>query len=291
MKDLRPATVVLLIALLAGSTQAVPPPVPLEDRVADSHVVIVGKVMKIHKGVTHPAVPGHVPMHVAVTRILKGPADIKEVVILYRKPPEDTNRGPIARHTQGPGSAGYAVGHAQIWFLNPVAPDAYVEDLTWWPVAVGQTDVVAAVVAALADPAGVVTNPETPARTRLAGAYLLVRKALPEDRLPFLTTYAGETAKTVRDTKGYRLLEPELADAAARVAISLFAQDADNNPLGPRVIARKTLEKLTCPVHRLAPRRAQPRLEENERLRLWTQAVTKWWADNKGGLKLYVPDE
>lgn len=289
MKGLTLAAVVMLMCLLAASTHAIPPPFPLEDRVADSQVVLVGKVTKIDEGVTHPALPGSVPIHVAVTGILKGPADIKEVIVLWEKPPDNVDRAPVARLIQGARPGRYEIGHTQIWFLNPVAEDAYLEDLTWWQVPADQADVVAAAVAALNDPT-LLTNPEAPARTRLAAAYLLVRKALPENLLPSLTTQTGGTPNTVRDTKGWRLLDPELVDAAARVAIAAFADDTKDDPLGPRVIVRKTLEKLTCPVYQLAPPRTHVQLEEGARRRLWTQAVTKWWDDNKGGIKLYVPD-
>ena len=106
-----------LAVATASAIQAIPPPTPIDERIAQSDLVIVGELAKIDNGLGI----------VKVLRVLKGPADVKEVDV-SGVTGKDVDRGPITPVVQG-GRPTYRQGEKLIWTLKVVKPAVPQEPL------------------------------------------------------------------------------------------------------------------------------------------------------------------
>jgi hypothetical protein len=295
--------------LLVGTSEAVlalPPPMSLEDRVADSEWVVAGRITKIADDVPANRPHGLVRCVVKVTRVFKGPADLKEVRVLCRKPTERPAApgGGIVAVAMGSAFRRVEVGHEAIWMLVPhPMGHKFYKELFYHPVHDQDTpEAVASTVAAAADPSKVLKDNAAPKRQRLSAAYLLLRKAVPENSLPLKKSEAVEGGAAVkkqgvRDTTGLELLDARVLDSAVQTALTFFPSMKNDPWPGEHGLARKTLDKVGCPVGELMPQRKQRRRRTREQARRdaeehrmkWAASIRKWWNENKAKIKLYVP--
>jgi hypothetical protein len=290
---------VAVAGLLAAQAAALSvPDVPLEDRLAACDVVAVGEVTKVDPGSGTPGGPDFVrpTMTVMLTQVLKGPADLKEVrmpYIVMRPPPPGGQRV-------------YEVGDTEVWQLkkSESTEGYYVNAFRHFFEPRDRAPVIAAVLSGLKDPKAAVDAPEKAdataeeaalaARSRLSGAYCLVRGGKPETRFPHVESKSDE--KPLRDTRGYLPLAPELVNRAMTLAIASFASTEESEA----ELAQRIMEQLGCPLGSLRPttqvrsddeNRQYPTPEHRQAMREdWSKAITAWWAREKDNLRFYVPD-
>jgi len=311
---LRQITLCLLAAVLsaaaASAALAIPPPWPIDERIAQSDLVVVGEVAKIDNGLGT----------VKVLRVLKGPADVKEVEVSGITGKE-VNRGPVAPMPQG-GRPTYSEGEKLVWTLKlvkPAAPEGpaplgtappapgaeprakplYEIVCFWWKEPADRADDVAGIVAAQANPAPRLRQLDEAVapRTRLAAAYALLRKAVREEHLPVKAAEADRDAKPRPVTDGHALLDKALVDSAVEAILIYFPPGDPAQKLGPgeHTLVFGSLQRIGCPLGSLRPQDKNDALAEateqaaRERSQKYADNVRQWWQDNKDKTKLYVP--
>jgi len=306
------AAALVLIAMVAGPASALPPPMPLEDRVADSDLVVAGEIVKVAdesaRGgpADHVRFQGQVRCTVKVTRVFKGPADLKQVTVVCRKPAPAPKAPPGIKAVRIGGAFRRAeVGEKAIWTLvkQPQAEGVVYRELYYHPVHEQDTaEAVAAAAKVAADPAKVLKDDKAAERQRLSAAYLYLRWAVPEDALPQTRTpLPGGGTHTEANTLGHALLDAALVDRAVEAAIRGLAstESLDGKPYawpGAHGLALKALQRVVRNFGNLRPEpvqtsRQQTRKEMIEDTRqqrkAWAEAVRAWWDKHK--MKLYVP--
>lgn len=280
---------VVVLACVAGRVGAIPPPMALEDRVADSEVVVEGKTVRVMGDVPTKMGANLVRCEVKVTRVLKGPLDLKKVNVVCPLPPR-REAGPdgMMRMVAGPSFRKAQVGAKVIWMLvSHEKGEGYYRELFYHPMHnEDKIDRVAAVVAAAADPLKVFDDKKTDKRTRLSAAYLLLRKAVGPEGLPMMDG--------VVDMSKHVPVEPAKVNEVIECVIGFIGSMVSDPWPGEFSLARKALYKIGCPVNELRPKRARGRLSKEaqvaERAK-WAEAVRGWWAEHKGSKKLYLPKE
>ena len=262
---------------------------PIDERIAQSDLVIVAEITKIEDGLGA----------VKVARVLKGPADVKEVTVTGVRERARPGPGPIQAVQQG-GAAAYTIGEKLIWTLRKVRDKAIYENIcTYWKEQADRADEVAGIVAAQANPAPRLRQLDevVAPRMRLAAAYAVLRVAVTENRLPHGA--AGSSAGPLSPlplTKDYELLDSALVNRAVEAVLAYFPPEASKK-LGPgeHTLVFDSLQKLGCPLSSLYPQDKDDALKEEteqtakQRWDRYAEAVRKWWADNKDKLKLYLP--
>jgi len=303
---------ILLVSVAA--LQALPPPMPLEDRVADSDLVVAGEIVKVADEPAHGGPADHVRFAkqvrctVKVTQVFKGPADLKEADVLCPKPSPPPKAPPgIGVMRTGAAFRKAAVGEKAIWMLvkNPTAEGSYKE-LYYHPVHEQDTaEAVAAVAKVAVDPAKILKDEKASERQRLSAAYLYLRWAVPEGLLPQVHRPADPNAGHMGaepDTSGHNLLDAALVERGVDAAIRGLAstEDLEGKPTtwpGAHGRAMKALQRVVRDLHKLRPEPAHVSskqqtlkqiIEGKKRQRkAWAEAVRKWWDKHK--MKLYVP--
>jgi len=260
------ATITCLLAL-SSSVQAMIAWVPLEDRIADSSLVVVGEIRAIENVGSLAAAPKMAPCTIEVARVLKGSADVKSVRLLWRKPTEEEMG--IARE---PPLLTYRVSQQQIWMLKKsgVAADAFTHVHPRLKEGPDQAELVAAVVGAMRNPEATLKNAKAKQRLRFSAAYSVLRKAVPENSR--LT--------------GHELLPADLMNLAVPAVIDFFTTEE----LHMQNVAYTVLYKIGLPLAELMPPqervRGRPAEEARraaaERRQAAAEAIRKWWAANSG---------
>lgn len=300
-------TAVTAMTAIAMPVAAMIVNVPLEDRLAESHVVAVGAITMIDDGtaIDDESEPRQPTITITLARVLKGPADLKEVRMACRKDPT------TEIHSIRPAPPVYRMGQERIWQLkqSEIAADLYVDAFPHFIEPAERADVIAAVLAGLNNPMEAINAPDKPdataddkalaERTRLSAAYCLVRGGKPETAFPFRQPKPTEEAdgaaglgNAVRDTSGYLPLDPAVLDRVMAIAIASFASTEESETMTSQTILRK----VGCPLHELNPDRdgvnIKPQTpEERQKTReAWARAIAAWWADGKNSLKFYLPD-
>jgi len=313
-KALTPATFSIAIFLLsAAALQALPPPMPLEDRVADSDLVVAGEIVKVADEPARGGPADHVRFArqvrctVKVTQVFKGPADLKEVEVLCPKPSPPPKAPPgIGVMRTGMAFRKAEVGEKAIWALvkNPTAEGSYKE-LYYHPMhEQDKAEAVAAVAKVAADPAKVLKDDKAAGGPRLSAAYLFLRHAVPEALLPQVHRPADPNMRHMGaepDTSGHTLLDAALVDRAVDAAVWGLANTDDvegkaaSYP-GPHGLGLKALQGVVRDLRKLRPeqevtakQRSREQMIEDTRQqrKAWAEAVRTWCDKHK--TKLYVP--
>ena len=292
------ALAIVLVASLAAPAGAIPPPPTFEDRVADSDLVVVGEITAI----------APTAATIKVTRILKGPADLKQVSVVGLKQKTPPGPGPLQMMQQG-GAATFRVGETLIWTLKalPAGKDLYGNVCSYWKESADHADDAAVVVEALTDPAKTLKNDKASDRGRLSAAYAFLRNVRPEDMLP-QSRIAGDLdgagpAHVEPDTRGYERLDADLVTRAVKAAIAGLGsiRGLSGEPCawpGEHGLALKTLQRVVPNVQKLRPERPTPAKQRSREQmiadtrafrRQWADAVQKWWAEHTEAHRLYVP--
>jgi len=291
------AAITCLLALSSAATAMIAW-APLEDRAAESDLIVIGEIVGIGQAGVVKGAPDLTPCTIKVTRVLKGDAGTREVRMLWRKPPEAKPGRPLI--VSNPAPIVYRVGQKEIWMLkkHPVVADVYTEGHPYLREPVDKADLVVAVVGAMRNPEATLKDAKAKRRLRFSAAYSLLRDAVPESKLPVTSKRAivegkKETKKVVPDTSGHELLPAETVNLAVPAVIDYFTTDE----LYMQNVAYTVLYKIGIPLGELMPPQErvrgqtgeQARRAAAERRKITAEAIRKWWAANSGKLKLYVP--
>jgi hypothetical protein len=256
----------------------------LEERCMKSDVVLVGKLTKIDPATILKAAPGRVPCTIEVSKVLKGPKDLKEVTMLWdvRAEPEGINKEELKEF----GRVRYREGKSQIWMLgkSTVVENGYMDRFPYQIEPTTAADAIVTVLKGLEDPAKTLKDEPLDQRQKLSAAYAVLCRARPESRLPLKD---GQI-----DTSDFKLVDRQLAHSAVGAAIQFFP-DLDQSEYAASEIL---LERIGCPVGKLRPE-TEVKMglppEEQRRARMrhrqrWSLEVEKWWHSQKKTIKIYA---
>lgn len=275
----------------------------LEQRVAASDLVVTGEVAKVDAEAKIEKAPGMTAVTITVAQVLKGPADLKELTMLWQpeaaKPPATPAETPPNGEAPGETPADapppdetppvtYEAGQEHIWFLkkHPAGETMVVDAAPQQIEPVESAATVSAVVTGLKAPETVLAEGKDSPRSRLAAAYALLERMVPESRLPL--------AEGKPDTTGARAIDAAVITAAGTAAVEFFGSTTAND----RLPAEAVLKRLGCPTASLAPQPAQPkpRRTAEEVLRdisahraAWGRNVATWLGTNLQATRFYEP--
>ncbi|NIA21083.1 MAG: hypothetical protein GWP05_03720 [Anaerolineaceae bacterium] len=286
------AAMTCLLAL-SSTAQAMIVWLPLEDRVAASDLIVVGRVINLGDRFGLDDHPQLARGTILVDRVLRGDRALRSVEFLYTMPPGKNK----PRVSVGP--VQYRVGQEQIWMLKRQATvgGTYAVVYPHQRETVSRSKVVAKVIEASKNPAKALREAAKGSRVKRSAAYLVLREAAPESGLPRKAVDdngpEGGGKRTVPDTSGHEVLDAALVDLAVTTAIEAFpSMDREVHEL-----ARRTLQRVGCPIRGLEPPLPKIRATTVQQTRQflkshqkdWARAIRKWWISHRKALKLYVP--
>lgn len=284
----RTACVMILMALALGVVTA-----PclgqvgyrtLEERCMKSDVILVGRLTKIDPATILKAAPGRVPCTIEVSKVLKGPEDLKEVTMLWDVRPEP--EGIRKEELEEFGRVRYREGQNQVWMLGKTAAveKAYVDRFPYQSESPTTADAIGVILAGLGAPAKTLKNEPLDPRSKLSAAYAVLFRARPQARLPLKD---GQV-----DTTDFEQIDGPLANSAVAVAIQFFPSLKQSE----YAVSEMLLERVGCPLWKLRPemdvKMGLPPEEQRKVLMLhrqrWSAKIEKWWRTQKKAIKLYA---
>ncbi|MBN2582318.1 MAG: hypothetical protein JXL80_04565 [Planctomycetes bacterium] len=283
----------ITVALATSPVAARYAVLPLEERIAESDLAVVGRVVELGDSFGLDKLPGMLRGKILVERVLMGDLDGRSVEFLYAKPP-DNARG------LRPLPVVYQVGQEQLWLLkrHETVAGNYTVVAPRQAEPPARADTAEVVIAAAAEPLKTLREAEAASRLKRSAAFFVLRRAVPLSQLPTTTriveTDGGRIEKQTPDLRGHELLDDATLDLAVATAIDAFSEHDDE----VHEVSRRTLARVGCPVDGLEPplpdevratTAEQIRVFQKTHQQAWARAIRKWWTDNHRTIKRYVP--